>query len=114
MRGKFVPEKIQTLQFQQKISLGPGSEVGGKAKHEVKWEKYISASEVRRWVGRGGGTGGATATLSLTRLPLGSLRSPTFFSSSPNAEPGLRLLEMEKHNNKETEKKNIKNGINSV
>lgn len=42
---------------------------------------------------------------SLPRLPLGSLRSPISFSSSPNAEPGLRLQELEKHNNKETEKK---------
>ena len=60
---------------------------------------------MRPWVGQGGGTGGATATLSLPRLPLGSLRSPIFFSSSPNAEPGPRLQELEKHNNKETEKK---------
>jgi len=97
LRGKFVPEQIQRLLFQQKISLGPGSEVGEKAKHEVKWGKYISASEGSRWVGWGGGTGGATATLSLPRLPLGSLRSPIFFFSSPNAEPGPRLQEMEKH-----------------
>ena len=56
-------------------------------------------------MGWGGGTGGATATLSLPILALGSLRSPVFFSFSPNAEPGPRLQEMEKHNNKETEKK---------
>ena len=80
--------------------------MGQKAKHGLKWEKYTSASEGSRWMGWGGGTGGATATLSLPILALGSLRSPVFFSFSPNAEPGPRLQEMEKHNNKETEKKN--------
>ena len=52
-----------------------------------------------------GGTGGATATLSLPRLPVGSPRSPIFFSFSPNAEPGPSLRKMEKQNNQETEKK---------
>ena len=50
-------------------------------------------------MGWGEWTGGATATLSLPRLP------PIFFSSSLNAEPGPRLQKMEKQNNKETEKK---------
>ena len=67
------------------INPGPGSAVGEKGKKRGQIGK-ISAKEASRGVTWGGGKGRATFP-----PPLGSLRSPIFFSFFPTAEPGRRL-----------------------
>ena len=67
------------------ISPGPGSAVGEKGKKRGQIGK-ISAKEASRGLTWGRGKGRATFP-----PPLGSLRSPIFFSFFPTAEPGPRL-----------------------